>query len=340
MPATEYTALTVGETDTDSPVTTGLMSKIRTNDAGFNNGNGFNDDIILERHIAAGAVHQAQLDTSVQNATFTGNVGTESEVSNSFNLTSPDYTAGIKYRWYTNVFAGSGYVSLSGGRSGESGGVSSIYNAFHRTLNAIRGNPSTNFSGTISIDIDINYINSSPPYDLGEGEVPLFVFALLDADDNIVGMHNDASPPWVYNGPTKAVTEYKKNGKPYLKKWTIDEESGLLFEEEVEITQEVKNADIDIIPHPFLTKDGQRVVMIDPVSTLELCELCKAGERVNEIFINDYLRLGDQVTRKGPKSVPILSYKWKNSKTRAGEMVKDRRLKRGAFDANQNNPKP
>ena len=50
------------------------------------------------------------------------------------------------------------------------------------------------------------YINSSPPYDLGDGEIPLFVYAIVEnATQNILDISASPDPIWAYNGPTNII---------------------------------------------------------------------------------------------------------------------------------------
>lgn len=56
MPASGYTAITFVA---DELLTSTKMNQMGANDAAFNNGNGFNDGIIVARHFAAGAIGNA-----------------------------------------------------------------------------------------------------------------------------------------------------------------------------------------------------------------------------------------------------------------------------------------
>lgn len=67
----------------------------------------------------------------------------------------------------------------------------------------------------IGINSDVTYVQASPPYDLGDGEIPLFVFVKLDADGKMSQLSASIDPPWMYNGPTKTNYNKRVNGKKY-----------------------------------------------------------------------------------------------------------------------------
>lgn len=89
----------------------------------------------------------------------------------------------------------------------------------------------------------------------------------------------------------------------------------------------MKNADINIVPHPFTLEQGEQVVMLDPVETLELCELMECGERPSNFLFNDYIRLDNSpIQRVAPMGVQTVKFKWKNTQLRADEAIRDRKM--------------
>ena len=87
-------------------------------------------------------------------------------------------------------------------------------------------------------------------------------------------VHIGEVAPWHYNGPTNISADYYRNGKGYqLIKNSFDpsdfENSDVVWSER-EVTQQIKNADMNIIPHPFASADPatQAVVLVDPVSNI------------------------------------------------------------------------
>ena len=86
-------------------------------------------------------------------------------------------------------------------------------------------------------------------------------------------------------------------------------------EQEVEITTQMKNADIALIPTPYAGSDaaGTSIVMLDPMSTEPLRDLVKAGESVAEILHKKYIRVKAVVNRAAPPGVTVLGWDWKNT---------------------------
>ena len=179
------------------------------------------------------------------------------------------------------------------------------------------------------------YITASPPYDLGDGEIPLFVFAEIDPSGDIVSMYEATEAPWHYNGPTnivskegmrerKAMTGFadtfasaKASGdalkmQAYIKAFTSADI------EKQEVTQEIKNADMNLIPHPFMSLTPvNTVVLVDPMSPilLQIAEMKNHDEfDPLELFSDDYLRIGStELVRATPPGVISTSLKWKNT---------------------------
>ena len=339
-----YSAITAGEVDTDSPITTSLMTKIKDNDISFNDGTGIADDKILERHIAAASIKQGQLSRTKQDIDVSNQI-TNFNVTYTL-LTAPTYFLGYNY---SGASTGAGVSNEASLRAS----VGTIYN-FH-SATSVTGHPKSgnstintaNFASlemyfevvrysegtaTVTANIDSYYITASPPYNLGDGEIPLFCFLKLDKDKKIVQVSADMSPPWVYNGPTRAVKDIIIDGKQYTNIKKIDEETGAVINEQVELTHDIKNADMKIIPHPFILNKDEQVLLLDPVETLEIMEIRDAGLRPSELLFNDYLRLDNTpITRHAPPGVLPAKFKWKDTKRRAGELVLDKRLKQGPF---------
>jgi len=184
----------------------------------------------------------------------------------------------------------------------------------------------------VTLYANVVYLQASPPYNLGDGEIPLFLYADVDAAGDVVAVYCAPEAPWHYNGPTSIKADYYLNGVPYKRVCidiptlaTIitdcDREVEPVFQGsyvDVEITQEMKNADMVLIPHPFLSKPaGRTAVLIDPVSdlTAKLAELHAAGESVNELLHRGYLRLGNTpLDRKTPPGVIAVAASWRLKK--------------------------
>lgn len=188
----------------------------------------------------------------------------------------------------------------------------------------------------------IYYISASPPYDMGDGEVALFIHALINNTTGEVDTMSIAQdPPWAYNGPTDIVPDIYMPDGTLLKRMrnkasmtrTLAQAKGLggsaiaewaaeyreLPEEMIEVTQSIKNADMDLIPDPWTpnkVRPGQTAVLLDPVSPIvqDLAAMYKDREGSVEVatIVREYLNIGNTpTTRKGPQGLLIPTISWK-----------------------------
>lgn len=219
-------------------------------------------------------------------------------------------------------------VTLPGGEYGffPETKVSSTTNndnrAFIDTQNATYGirlifHSEETSTGTVTAYARQRYVNSSPPYNLGNGDVPLFVFVRLGANGAIKTTYAADVPPWAYNGPTRVTADRHDaaTGKKYQTLATFDRETGDLAVQEREVTNAVKNADMSLIPHPFSSlKPGERVIILEPCATEKLYHIQRAGESIAELLHGDYLRLGNDISVASSPGVTPVNFKFKNSK--------------------------
>lgn len=177
-----------------------------------------------------------------------------------------------------------------------------------------------------TIFVENRFVQASPPYDIGDGEVHSFIFALIDSAGKIIAMSHAPDPTWANNGPTCIRPEYSRNGKSYRKHCITDpaksfEDPDYITWVEREITADFKNSDMALIPHPFQGNDmtGKSIILIDPCDPIVLRaeEMKNAGENASEeLFYKDYVRFGNEhmVGRKTPhQDVMIVKPKWKNT---------------------------
>ncbi len=127
-----------------------------------------------------------------------------------------------------------------------------------------------------TMTVQYRYVQASPPYDLGDGEIPTFIFAMIEnVSGNIKSVWMAADPPWANNGPTNIRPDFVRDGVPFVIEKIIDESKTLLnplriIETEREVTLDYKNTDMPLIPHPFFGNDlvNNSVVLIDTFSPL------------------------------------------------------------------------
>jgi len=180
------------------------------------------------------------------------------------------------------------------------------------------------------------YIQSSPPYDLGDGEIPLFIFARMSKTGKIKSLYVAPDPPWANNGPTNISPDYVDAQGRGWKTRLRDKEIPLSSEawerrlEQIKnpwdadlqfdiVDTSYKNSDMPLIPHPFIGNDlGEDViVLIDPVSDLVYdlsllhIEMWRSNESVAGLC-RKYLAIGNEpLNRKGPAGVLTVAAKWK-----------------------------
>jgi len=171
------------------------------------------------------------------------------------------------------------------------------------------------------------YFQSSPPYDIGDGVVHSFIYAIVDnSSGKIESMSHAPDPTWANNGPTCIRSEYSRKGKFYRKNCVIDKTKDFQDPErymftEQEITLAFKNSDMSLIPHPFTGNDltDKTIILIDPNDPIVLRaeEMKNAGENaVEELFLKKYVRIGNEHIkgRATPsEDVMVVKPKWKNT---------------------------
>ncbi len=269
--------------------------------------------------IANAAVNQAKLKTT------TGDVSTGSTAG--VEVTLP----GGEYGFYPNIFLSVAVADCWWGRNStlsESrvalGTTSPLASAFI----AVASVPTI-------VNLRQRYIQASPPYNLGDGEVSLFIFALVDSLGKVVATYVAPDPPWANNGPTNIRPDFfDAAGRPFrlvrpkidplklLDPATRNAELAKLDAPSVpqEITQAVKQADMPLIPHPFQGNDltGKTIVLLDPVAAfterlLRMHEqLSDSGESLSGLIHADHIRL-DNVPLPRAKSPGVIAVaaRWK-----------------------------
>lgn len=311
-----YSAVSASEKDADSVVDVSLIDKLDQNPHAIAEGASgapkvqsaaINDNAITaakiassavgQSEIASGAVHQSELDTSI------GTVSTNSEVT--VHLTLP----GGQYGFYPQV-------RVTDSDEAISAHVASNYSSTSFTTVIAMLNSDPDFSAN-DVEARQRYINSSPPIDLGDGDIPLFFFAHVDDSGKILSSYSADVPPWLYNGPTTTTPDrVLKNGKKLQWKRTIDPHTKRVTKEMVELTQDVKNADMNLIPHPFASAPpGSNIILLDPPDTAELLDLHESCESVHKLIKDDYLRIDNkELNRCRPNGVMSVGFKWRNAR--------------------------
>lgn len=336
---TTYTAIPNSDVDADSPVTTGLMTLLRDNPLAISEGS-----------TGAPKIQTAAYDTgSVDAAAIAADAVTQSELA--------DDAVGQGELKSSFDFLGNAQAFTSSGGAFSLGWESQRHNTEDRSMAMFHASGADesaytarwNFTASITSNDNarLYYVQSSPPYDLGDGDVPLFVSAQVDNGSGEIGaIHIAPDPTWCNNGPTNVTpSRIAKDGRAFRKRrdmsahpftWIQASQQGRAAIQayieafhaaeiiEEEITQEIKNADMDIIycgsPYALNTDLADKtVVLLDPVSDI-LAGIADMMKHYDDGFdpadlIRNYLVIGNsQLNRSGPPGVLIPSIKWKKSK--------------------------
>ena len=197
-----------------------------------------------------------------------------------------------------------------------------------------------------NMDIRQRRVDASPPFASADGNIPLFIWVQVVNKKMTVSI--DTVPPWGYNGftrirPDKWIVDKKTgiiNTKEILlsdlefvmenynrltalgqvipdrfdiKKMTIDQMLDLAHKRAyVPIDMERKNADKELIPHPF--DENGTILLLDPPETGSLLELYKEGVDIGRLIVDGKIEiLNDSITRDVPQGVIPVKFKWKDT---------------------------
>ena len=362
-----YTAIPSGDLDPESPITTGLMTALDANVEGALAGLATFD--VLEAAYGAGSIPAGAYKAlsiangDVANTTITGSklvAGTITATQMGTDSVHRDEIASTPSDQNTPIGSGDGtqaIISATGGdwslswfagtdrSTSDSISIGPKYSssARHTDVTFVRRG-ATGASGTVYLHT--RYIPASPPWNLGHGDIPLFVQLLTDSAGSIKGAYIAEDPPWYGYGP------HSQSGEGRLLRsvglWgvsiksAIDGTSGitlnqyferinalkLMTEEEKnkiikqKFTMEEKNKDMMCVPHLFHNvAEGDKVVMIDPTS--EICDQLHMMHKyktqgngveddISSLFKSGYLELyGGSNHPTAPPGVEIVSAKWK-----------------------------
>lgn len=182
-----------------------------------------------------------------------------------------------------------------------------------------------------TFSIRTRYINSSPPFVMGDEEKGSpaygFIYLELAPDGTAVKFSSADVPPWAYNGPTsiRADRICPKTGEKQrcvMNERTFDEimdGAPVTYRYET-ITHAMKNADRDLLPSPFpIVEAGNRVVLLNPSDdrVAKLIEYQNAGgaDDVIEQISKGYIYAGEVIQVKGaPAGIPVVRFKYKYNK--------------------------
>lgn len=200
----------------------------------------------------------------------------------------------------------------------------------------------TGMSGVgATLYVNQQYVTASPPYDLGDGEVPFFIFALIAATGEVVGGYAAPDPPWAYNGPTDIAPHLHVNGQAMRRVMLPERFAGRdlaeqraaaiqrahqvlridpsdrLIETLIPVDADWKNADMGLIPHPFSAFPAQLTpVLLDTQSPVvaRVAELHAAGESPCELLHNWLVVDNTPTNSRAPQGVLSMRCRWRNTR--------------------------
>ena len=265
--------------------------------------------IIDQTAIGPAAVGQGELIT----ATATGSTSIPATSNASVTLT------GGTHSWWTFSVEAAALGRVNGGNGNTAAGIIGLYCADSTARTFYR---------------DERYVQASPPYDLGDGEIGLFIEILVDKNNKIWATNVAPDPAWAYHGPTiitpqkydkntrKGYRDYKYVGDRLLCECLSDKTliakivSGEIEvkERRTEITHQIKNKDMNLYPHHFTGYDDvfledKTVLFIDPVGELShrLYGLHEEGLNIRDLILaGDLLYDNEVLDRKAPKGVMVV----------------------------------
>lgn len=152
------------------------------------------------------------------------------------------------------------------------------------------------------------YIQTSPPYDLGQGKCAGFIFASQNADGSISSASLCDDPPWVNALNYRAIL--KPDGRSYYRRRV-----GRQWQE-LEVTPQSKNYAKELVPHPWVStlRPGQRALIIDPTSQLcdDLMILRREGVDVLSLIHSGDIELKRELAGLGtPSAVTPIDARWR-----------------------------
>lgn len=182
-----------------------------------------------------------------------------------------------------------------------------------------------------NVEVLIYSPSASPPYSLGHGDIPAFVFADVGPNGELLRIYSSSEPPWAYNGPTNIIPHRaERDGRRFRSELVlpvtlaeaerspakmaalIDALRNPVYTE-VELTREYKNRDMALIPHPFIEKQGREIVLLDPLSPVvaEVANVLAAGGYASGDIL-PHVRIGNEplAGHNAPPGVMVVSAHW------------------------------
>lgn len=135
-------------------------------------------------------------------------------------LSNSDASGGVQtqfssmgtYGFYPEVKRGSGSNLIAVTSVGVAASYPTTVNVYQRHVL---------FGGNAGVAkyVRCRYVTACPPYDMGDGFVPLFAYVLLSSTGEILATDIATDPAWAHNGPTNIVPQFEDR---YARKWRFN----------------------------------------------------------------------------------------------------------------------
>ena len=319
-----YVTLTGTDTAADKPWTTGKATAVAQNPTEITLGS-TGAPKVKEAAMDAASVNQAALKTS------SGAVST----SGILHTTLP----GGAYGFWVELKR-----SSAGAAYADAAPAASLVAAPSFSIPTTYSNRISLSTAAYTIYAQQTYVQASPPnyINKADGLIPLFLYAQVEkSTGDIKSVYCADAAPWHYNGPTDIrphAIDRLEDGtiKKYRKRKKMDDINYTLAEamldpvklqeytdafnsaDEVyeEITEEIKNKDIALIPRPFEPDADHEVILLNPVGDLiwKLHEMNQHDEfDINELLHDGYFKVQNSqaMNIKTPPTVQAYDFGWK-----------------------------
>lgn len=328
---TTYTAIPDSDIDPDSPVTSSLMTLLRDNPIAITEGSAGAPNIQTAAYTAA-SVDQAAIGPSavgqseLKSTTASQTVSVPNNGGGTVSLTGGSYT----------MFITAGVQATAGANDLANSMIGSLHS--DGAVATKVGFSNNSIGGAETVYVYSRYVQASPPWNHGNGDIALFVIIMRDKKTHeILGIYIAEDPPWAYHGTHDLHPIIGKLQKK-VGIWGMDTEKILLAGpskeleiieqgcvdideiiktgkiaeaiDGIEFSMEEKMCDCDKAPHLFHGFDSSKheIIMIDPVS--DFCDRLGAlnsvyGHKariVQDIESGDIV-LGVTVGAKSPKGI-------------------------------------
>lgn len=338
---TSYVTIPNTDIDAESPIDVDLATAWRDNPTAITEGSAGAPKIqtaALEQTAASEAVTQATIrDSAVGQAQL---VSATASQSAAIGASGTGEIVPTGSNWTLGWFASSNSTTI-----GDLTVVNNAAGTYSSRVGILN-----NIASTRTFYLASRYIQASPPWNLGNGDIALFVTAKIDrTTKEVLATEIAPDPHWAYHGPHELHPHHGKLQKA-AGLWGVDVKSiitgidtSLTRDEALikldnmkmicadpdllcdalsyEFTMEEKNIDMNLVPHGFgPLAPNEMVVLIDPAGGFtdqlgilhESMSNAETGS-ISTLLHEGHIVIGDALGAITPAGVTAVSAAWKNT---------------------------